>query len=300
MKLKNDSEINQIYNMSFLQINEGEAIFYDTSRYNLIAWDNIPLREFLQTDPSCSELLVGLAPTPSYLADISSKSSIVTSVVLQSSVRPDRYLLVANTHLYYHPRGDHVRLAQSVVLVNFLRTKLEKYSALLGDAGKLAMVLCGDFNSCPCIAAYHYLVDGFVSREHRDWKGYRLKGMPPPCDCVKVNDGDVLVSKAKKMLEMEAEEELYVPLEGSAVDGFQGMELRHDLCLQNVTGTEHCTNFTSSFKAVLDYIMIGSAHLEVERVVPLPPVSELAEFVALPSVYFPSDHIALVADIKWK
>ena len=81
---------------------------------------------------------------------------------------------------------------------------------------------------------------------------------------------------------------------------FRGLELRHDFRFQNVTGTEHCTNYTASFKAVLDYIMIDSDHLSVDRVVPLPSVGEVSEFIALPSAYFPSDHLALVADIKWK
>ena len=81
---------------------------------------------------------------------------------------------------------------------------------------------------------------------------------------------------------------------------FLGLELRHDFRFQNVTGTEQCTNFTAGFKAVLDYIVIDSDHLSVDRVVPLPSLEELSEFVALPSIYFPSDHLALVADIKWK
>jgi 2',5'-phosphodiesterase len=36
------------------------------------------------------------------------------------------------------------------------------------------------------------------------------------------------------------------------------------------------------------------------QVVPLPSIEELQQHVALPSVVFPSDHVALVADVLWK
>lgn len=39
--------------------------------------------------------------------------------------------------------------------------------------------------------------------------------------------------------------------------------------------------------------------MEVVKVVPLPSIEELKEHSALPSIVFPSDHIALVSDIRW-
>lgn len=289
-----------------MQINEGEAIFYDTSRFNLVAQDTAPLGNFLQNDPSCSELQAGLASAPSFLEEVTKRSSIVAVVVLQSVECPDHYLLVSNTHLYYHPKGDHIRLIQAAVLVNFLRTRIQKFAGLLGDKARLATVLSGDFNSCPCIAAYDYLVKGFVGRDHENWMGYKLKGMPPQCLCYGKHNYGVVMSDAGMAVLEGGEEGCYPPhvrLQVPATDStdsFQGLELRHDFHFQNVTGVEDCTNFTANFKAVLDYIMIDSDELVADRVVPLPLVSELSEFVGLPSVYFPSDHVALVADIRWR
>lgn len=302
-----------------MQINEGEAIFYDASRFALVAQDTVPLGKFLEDDPSCSELCTGLSSAPTFLKEVTSKSSIVVVLLLRSLDCPDQHLLVSNTHLYYHPRGDHIRLIQAAVLVNFLRTRIGKFSALLGEGARLSTVLCGDFNTCPCIAAYDYLVSGHVGQDHEDWRGYRLKGMPPQCRCYKRHNYDLLKAgrgggeamageaMAAEAMAAEAMDEdsypEYVRLQGpetDSTDSFHGLELRHDFHFQNVTGVEHCTNFTSTFKAVLDYIMIDSEQLVADRVVPLPPVSELSEFIALPSVYFPSDHVALVADIKWK
>ena len=35
------------------------------------------------------------------------------------------------------------------------------------------------------------------------------------------------------------------------------------------------------------------------QVVPLPSLEEVTRHCALPSIVFPSDHIALIADLKW-
>lgn len=164
----------------------------------------------------------------------------------------------------------------------------------------------GDMNSCPCIAAYEYLVSGHVRKEHQDWMVYKQRDIPR-CQCYyKHNFGggggeaaggtDLLPHIQRKLDHSEPNMGHTFAVE----DRFRGMELKHGFHLHNVTGTEVCTNFTGGFKAVLDYIFIDSEQLAVERVVPLPSLEEVSEFVALPSVYFPSDHLALVADLKWK
>lgn len=240
-----------------------------------------------------------------------SKSSLVLVALLRSVDRPNSYLLVANTHLYYHPKGDHIRLVQAAVMVKYLEAKLEEFSRVFGSGreggvvegegggAEVATVIGGDLNSCPCIAAYQFMVTGRVGGDHGDWMGYRLKDIPR-CACYyKYNfDGmrgeEVLPPHIQFKLDQSASS-----LQPSE-DNFRGIELRHGFHFQNVTGTDQCTNYTSGFKAVLDYIFIDSDCLSVDRVVPLPSEAEVSEFVALPSVYFPSDHLALVADLKWK
>lgn len=280
------------------------------------------MSEFLEKDPSCCELHKGLASAPKFLDDVTRKGSIVLVALLKSVEQENSYLLVANTHLYYHPRGDHVRLVQSAILVNYLRAQVSRFSGELGDEARIATVIGGDLNSCPCIASYQYLVSGRVSREHKDWMCYRAAGIPQ-CQCYyKHNSGAVAVepvgtggeipvavanSDLPPHIQFKLDQDNEAIAGGSAnsslskaSENFRGLELRHDFRFQNVTGTEHCTNYTANFKAVLDYILIDTDHLELDRVVPLPPVGEVSEFVALPSVYFPSDHLALVADVNWK
>lgn len=219
---------------------------------------------------------------------------------------PDHYLLVATTHLYYHPKGDHVRLAQVALALNFLKSRLERILDSVGSHAKVATVLCGDFNTCPCIAAYEYLVRGHVSRHHRDWMVYKLSEVPP-CNC---NSKQSLKQEDSSSSDSESENEQGSPGDvavdklyrrrPSTVDDFKGLDLRHSFHFQNAYGSSHYTNFTRGYSGVLDYIFVDSDHLSISRALPFPSHAEVTEFEALPSVYFPSDHLALVSDLRWK
>lgn len=59
------------------------------------------------------------------------------------------------------------------------------------------------------------------------------------------------------------------------------------------------TNFTVLFAACIDYIFYQSANLRVLQTIPVPTDKELQSHSAIPSVVYPSDHIALVADLEW-
>lgn len=77
------------------------------------------------------------------------------------------------------------------------------------------------------------------------------------------------------------------------------MELQSPVQLQSACGEPSYTNYVGGFHGCLDYIFLDSQML-VEQVIPMPSHEEVTTYQALPSVSHPSDHIALVCDIKWK
>lgn len=77
------------------------------------------------------------------------------------------------------------------------------------------------------------------------------------------------------------------------------VELKQSFKLGSACGTPKYTNFTAGFADCLDYIYYDTENLSVAQVVPLPSHEELTQNTALPSVVFPSDHIALVSDLRW-
>ena len=58
------------------------------------------------------------------------------------------------------------------------------------------------------------------------------------------------------------------------------------------------TNYTQDFKDVLDYIFAEEDSLAVIRVAPFPTEEVLSAQTAIPSEYFPSDHLAVAVDLK--
>ena len=78
----------------------------------------------------------------------------------------------------------------------------------------------------------------------------------------------------------------------------EGLELNHQPIFTSAAGFPKYTNYTLGFKDCLDYIWLEKAKFEVTQVVPFPSEEELALYSALPNIVFPSDHIALVVDVK--
>ncbi|RUS84830.1 hypothetical protein EGW08_007371 [Elysia chlorotica] len=78
------------------------------------------------------------------------------------------------------------------------------------------------------------------------------------------------------------------------------LELCQPMNILSACGTPSYTNYTSGFQATLDYVFINADLLEVAKVVPLPSHEEVTANIALPNRVFPSDHLALVCDLKFR
>jgi hypothetical protein len=80
-------------------------------------------------------------------------------------------------------------------------------------------------------------------------------------------------------------------------------DISHGLRLRNsadaVAFSEYFTNYTRGFKDILDYIFIDKDVLQVQRVLPFPTIEEISAEIALPSSNQPSDHVAVVVDLKF-
>nr|CAH7722308.1 unnamed protein product [Callosobruchus chinensis] len=82
-------------------------------------------------------------------------------------------------------------------------------------------------------------------------------------------------------------------------EAIQEVEFKQGLKLNSAYGTPKYTNYTAGFADCLDYIYYDTDSFQTTQVVPLPSHEEVTQNIALPSVVFPSDHLALVCDLKW-
>ncbi|CAG0878630.1 unnamed protein product, partial [Darwinula stevensoni] len=196
---------------------EGLAVFFQNSKFRLVGEHSFSLSEELQTNPVLDDLFSVLQRNQKLLERALQRTTTFQVVLLESVKVKGKYLFVGNTHLYFHPDADHIRLIQAATCMRLIEALIaEKFSG--------------------------------VNEEES-------------CD---------------------------------------GIDLTQPFPFASACGTPAYTNFTKGFNGCLDYIFYQKDRLTVEEVIPFPSHEDVTEHGALPSVTFPSDHLALIAQLAFK
>lgn len=169
-------------------------------------------------------------------------------------------LCVSNTHVYWDPEYDDVKLWQTHMLIK----ELEKFTV----SRDLPLILCGDFNSAPSSAVYRMFASNTIASHRPD--GLTREDLPKdPCN--------ILVTRGKLAHNL--------PLVSAHMA---------------LTGREpEFTNYTGHFVGCLDYAWFSADRLQVVAGMALPTDAELRQFAgnALPNQQYPSDHLSLIYDM---
>ncbi|XP_041747734.1 2',5'-phosphodiesterase 12 [Coregonus clupeaformis] len=230
---------------------EGLATYYRRSKFKLLSQHDIMLSGALTSDPIHEELLDRVSSNPALKEKVVQRSTTLQVSVLQCLNDPSKKICVANTHLYWHPKGGNVRLVQmSVALKQLQQVITQSYP----DA---SLLFSGDFNSTPSSGVFQLVSQGALPSTHPDWSS---------------NGPDELCP----------------------------MEVSNPFQLSSACGEPAYTNYVGGFHGCLDYIFMDPRVLQVDQMIPLPSHQEITTCQALPSVSHPSDHIALVCDLRWK
>ncbi|XP_013133622.1 PREDICTED: 2',5'-phosphodiesterase 12 [Papilio polytes] len=237
-------------------VSEGLACFYRQSRFEMLEDENILLADAIKTLP-CLQSTWNVIKDNKPLTDrLLNRSTVASATILQSKDNIDEIVIIANTHLYFHPDADHIRLLQGGIIIYWLSDIRD--NVIKKHPGKrISLILSGDFNSVPSCGIYQLYTTGVAPDSLPDWQS-------------------------------NAEEKI------------SDLCLSHDFSLGSACGTPPFTNFTVGFADCLDYIFYDKNGFEVEQVVPFPSIEELQAHTALPSIVFPSDHIAIISDLRFK
>ncbi|KAM7421970.1 hypothetical protein PAMA_010173 [Pampus argenteus] len=84
---------------------EGLATFYRRSKFKLLSRHDIMLSEALTSDPIHAELLEKVSANSNLKDKMLQRSTTLQVSILEDVNKPDRKVCVANTHLYWHPKG---------------------------------------------------------------------------------------------------------------------------------------------------------------------------------------------------
>lgn len=149
---------------------EGLATFYHETKFELIEKYGFSLGHEIEKAPYFQPLYEQIKNNEKLCERILSLSTALQVTVLKSKAL-DRYLIVANTHLYFHPDADHIRLLQIgffMLYVEHIFKKTKEVFKLSED--QLAVLFCGDFNSVPESGIFKLMTERHVPDDFVDFK----------------------------------------------------------------------------------------------------------------------------------
>jgi mRNA deadenylase 3'-5' endonuclease subunit Ccr4 len=269
---------------------EGCAIFYKKNSFNHVKSCSVPTK-----DSAIARLSSFNEDT---MNDLISMNSIFQFMGLRH-IDTQKILCVGNSHFYFHPRGEHIRLLQAQLMLLEMNDFTEEF-----DTNNCALLLAGDLNSTPETATIEHLRNGQLNKNTLNRlfvSGVTTEGIST---ATFENGSNGETKQTKETKESKRHGNFVVDWKKIINSGEHFMtsmeEFKHpyqficsiDNCLENAPLT---TN-TELFDGTLDWIFIQSNRLAFSRIWPSLP---LEKYHSLPNYLFPSDHIALVAEIAF-
>jgi 2',5'-phosphodiesterase len=168
-------------------------MFWSTSRFGAVGDGSLPVPESDQTTHALSDLfpsqsnnddewtsMKDMAALLEQRRDlrrvIASRLGHVAQLLTVQDKMTGRRLLVANTHLFYHPLASHIRLMQMYVLCRQVGRELSAANAAVNsnshgntdDKDDCLVMMCGDFNSSLTNTAGRLATERNVPANFRD------------------------------------------------------------------------------------------------------------------------------------
>lgn len=321
---------------------EGCAMFWSTHKFSKDAEMKMyPLRDLFQDSPQLDQDWTSTPDMHNFLDQVPDLQQVVQENVGQivqvarlklnhNAVDRDQnplYLVVGNTHLFYHPLADHVRLLQTFVICKVLDQWCRNVSHCSCSSTndiktrrrrrrrRHPLILCGDLNSDPASGAVQLLLHRKVNPHQYDtWKNldtYRWEGGDSYFESEYLNyENNAPVQEAQDVQEEKKEDRILAktPFDDSVPwsvqppiiqlpDTFPQLQSAYD-------PMPEFSNYVVGFTETLDYIFLSQRDdqcpsLKVTNSAPVPSLSEMQQYPAIPNEDYPSDHVSLACDLKW-
>lgn len=245
---------------------DGVSVFYNRDKFDLLNYEQINLADHFKH----SSIIDQTADTQTRL---NVRNTVAVIVVLRHKASGET-LFVSNTHLYWSPKHDDVKLMQTYLLTSLVKHSIMRHYKMSFDEVDDMMrakqgpnvVMVGDFNSSPTSMVYRFMSKGLVDKKqevkfNQDY-GMKFSHL--------INNG---LGKFKSPYK-----DLYS----------KGLFTK--------------TTYTPKFKSVIDYIWFADCNNKYNFTKVLGDVdhSYLEHFKGFPNEDFPSDHIPILAQIEFK
>lgn len=110
---------------------EGLACFYNAKRFKWLDSTRIVLAERINSDEIYKDIWEKIKENEKLAQRILERTTAVQTTTLQSKEHDNEILIVANTHLYFHPDADHIRLLQCGLILKHIENVYENIKKLV-------------------------------------------------------------------------------------------------------------------------------------------------------------------------
>jgi len=296
------------------RVSEGEALLLRKSAFQILEEKDRLFKEIFRQDSKMHQSLREVAAKwPDFLRGVLPHMSTVFQFSVVRHIATGEVLVLANTHLFFHPLARHIRMLQLQCLLHEVAELREKYR--LSPDGPLPRVIFGgDLNCKPDTAPVkHLLLEGMVPSDHPDWehaKIFRWGRDTDDDDGVEPGEGsDDEGDKARRKRPRrsyggvsEDEDDDIVPLPKEEWQPGTGLTLTSPLgALEDAFAAKShqlpFTNYVNGFSGTLDYILLAGK-FKVLNAQPGVEEEELQAQGGLPNPSYPSDHLSIAVDLE--
>ncbi|KAL2745648.1 hypothetical protein V1477_006039 [Vespula maculifrons] len=145
---------------------EGLAIFFNEERFEQLSFDCTVIGH--NTEMPKFALIWSKIQNEKVKKRFLQRNTTAQVIALRSRERPLDVLVIANTHLYFHPDADHIRLLQAYYILLYIENLIEKIKQEHPQSN-VSILLCGDFNSVPECGIYQLMTENYIPENYKDW-----------------------------------------------------------------------------------------------------------------------------------
>lgn len=239
---------------------DGVGIFVNKNRFDILETREVYFGRYVADHPERFDT------TTDVRSRLIPRNTVALLILLYDKMAK-KHLFVSNTHLYWLPEYNDVKLMQTKLL-------LESLAQFVAETGHsdLPLLMCGDFNSTPTSAVHRLLSEGNIDLRHELCLKSHNYGS-------KFDGKEILNGILTNPFSLE-------PAYGPLLD-------------ENRSESLDFTSFTRSLTAILDHIWLSKGSLSAYQVLGKVDDEYATAASGFPDQQFPSDHIPLISRINY-
>ncbi|KAH7731660.1 Endonuclease/Exonuclease/phosphatase family protein [Aphelenchoides avenae] len=152
-----------LFKLKAKAVNEGLMVAYRRDRFQLHGVYDVNLIDLFDSPENADVKAYAEAhPDEAARERIKERPNVLQLIHLQTT--SGRHVLAANTHLFFDPRYESIKVIQTLLCLRHIR----RVKKQLGDKG-ISVLFAGDFNSTPDGGSVSLITRGVVGNNHSCW-----------------------------------------------------------------------------------------------------------------------------------